>query len=68
MSVKDWKCAASFDAGLLHLENGVCIDLDLVYSTLADLCAYAESATLEDDDTPQSVLTANLLLQEMEDA
>jgi len=66
MNIKECKCPASLDNGLLHLEDGTCIDMDLLYETLLALCKYAENATPESDFVPDCVAIAYGLIDQME--
>ena len=61
MKINDLKCGAMIDHGILTFEDGTRIDLNLIFDTLVDLSEYAENATLEEDDLPQSCLDAREL-------
>ena len=66
MKAVEFKCAASLDMGILTLETGETIDLDLLYETLAELRDYAENSTLSEDALPSCVYAANKLLDALE--
>ena len=62
MKINELNCSATLQHGQLVLDDGTYIDLHEVYGVLADLVEYAESSTLESDDTPDCVAQANTLL------
>lgn len=55
MKIKDLKCPAWLEHGILTLDDGTYINLADVYGVMADLCEYAESSTLESDELPACV-------------